>query len=93
MCDGSCKPVRCAHYLCVQGEYHCYAADITCSYPANGKFTQDQRDVYETVLAAQEAVFAALRPGVSWVDMHKLAGARSSIGTGDGGEGEVKSIM
>eukprot|EP01094_Clydonella_sp_ATCC50884_P027362 TRINITY_DN7832_c1_g1_i1.p1 TRINITY_DN7832_c1_g1~~TRINITY_DN7832_c1_g1_i1.p1 ORF type:complete len:536 (-),score=190.51 TRINITY_DN7832_c1_g1_i1:118-1659(-) len=55
------------------GEYHCYASDITCSYPADGKFTPEQRDVYETVLAAQNAVFGALKPGVSWVDMHKLA--------------------
>uniref|UniRef100_A0A3Q1HKD0 Xaa-Pro dipeptidase n=1 Tax=Anabas testudineus TaxID=64144 RepID=A0A3Q1HKD0_ANATE len=29
------------------GEYYCYTSDITCSFPANGKFTPDQRAVYE----------------------------------------------
>merc|ERR1712137_665796 len=51
-------------------EYHCYGSDITCSYPANGKFTNAQRDIYESVLAALKAVFAKLKPGVSWTDMH-----------------------
>jgi len=54
-------------------EHHCYASDITRSFPVNGKFTQDQRDVYETVLAAQEAVMKSMKPGVEWTDMHRLA--------------------
>lgn len=41
------------------GEYACYCADITCSFPVNGKFTADQRLVYEAVLDAQRAVFAS----------------------------------
>ncbi len=55
-------------------EYHCYASDITVCFPANGKFTQDQREVYETVLAAHDAVIASAKPGVSWPSMHRLAG-------------------
>jgi Xaa-Pro aminopeptidase len=55
-------------------EYHCYASDITVCFPANGKFTQDQREVYETVLKAHDAVIAAAKPGVSWISMHRLAG-------------------
>eukprot|EP01089_Gocevia_fonbrunei_P016462 TRINITY_DN5103_c0_g1_i2.p1 TRINITY_DN5103_c0_g1~~TRINITY_DN5103_c0_g1_i2.p1 ORF type:complete len:488 (+),score=77.66 TRINITY_DN5103_c0_g1_i2:15-1478(+) len=54
-------------------EYHCYGADITCSYPENGKFTEDQKIVYNTVLAANRAVMAAMKPGVLWPDMHILA--------------------
>eukprot|EP00850_Spirogloea_muscicola_P016680 SM000137S00458 [mRNA] locus=s137:229545:242969:+ [translate_table: standard] len=54
-------------------EYSCYASDITCSFPVNGRFSDDQRVVYEGVLAAQKAVFAAMKPGVSWVNMHILA--------------------
>lgn len=33
-------------------EYHCYAGDITCSFPANGKFTDEQKIVYQGVLNA-----------------------------------------
>eukprot|EP01137_Pigoraptor_chileana_P015098 Opistho-2@70610 len=54
-------------------EYHGYTSDITCSYPATGKFSADQRDVYETVLAAQLAVMKAMKPGVPWPAMHRLA--------------------
>jgi Xaa-Pro dipeptidase len=54
-------------------EYHCYASDITCSYPVCGTFTDDQRAIYECVLAAQACVIGRLRPGISWVDMHRAA--------------------
>ena len=46
-------------------EYHCYAADITCSFPISSDFTPDQILVHEAVLAAQVAVIGALRPGVA----------------------------
>ncbi len=39
-------------------EYHCYCSDITCSFPVNGKFTDDQKLIYEGVLNAQRAVLA-----------------------------------
>jgi len=54
-------------------EYHCYCSDITCSFPVNGVFTEDQRIVYNAVLKAQQAVENALKPGISWPDMHRLA--------------------
>lgn len=54
-------------------EYYCYSSDITCSFPANGKFTPDQRIIYETVLKASRTVIDAVKPGVSWRDMHLLA--------------------
>jgi Xaa-Pro dipeptidase len=54
-------------------EYHGYASDITCTYPVGGRFTPDQRGIYEAVLAANRAVRAAMRPGVPWPDMHRLA--------------------
>ncbi|KAL4090532.1 hypothetical protein QTP88_025347 [Uroleucon formosanum] len=53
--------------------YSGYTADVTVSFPANGKFTNDQRAIYNTVLAASLAVMNAIKPGVSWVDMHILA--------------------
>ncbi|KER23088.1 hypothetical protein T265_08944 [Opisthorchis viverrini] len=55
------------------GEYYCYASDITCSYPVNGRFTDDQKIVYEAVLSASRAVLAALKPGACWVELHELA--------------------
>ncbi|XP_046661345.1 xaa-Pro dipeptidase isoform X2 [Homalodisca vitripennis] len=56
------------------GAKYCgYVADITCSFPASGKFTKLQAAVYNAVLAARNAVLAALKPGVNWVDMHLLA--------------------
>ncbi|XP_057468580.1 uncharacterized protein LOC130757764 [Actinidia eriantha] len=54
-------------------EYHFYGSDITCSFPVNGKFTSDQGLVYNAVLGAHDAVISSMKPGVSWVDMHKLA--------------------
>lgn len=36
--------------------YAGYAADITCSFPANGKFTDDQKFIYNAVLEARNAV-------------------------------------
>jgi Xaa-Pro aminopeptidase len=47
------------------GEYHGYSADITRSFPVNGKFSLEQRAVYEIVLAASDAGIAACRPGAS----------------------------
>ncbi|KAJ6666213.1 hypothetical protein lerEdw1_001118 [Lerista edwardsae] len=55
------------------GEYYCYGSDITCTFPANGKFTPDQRAIYEAVLKSSQAVLKAVKPGVSWPDMHRLA--------------------
>ncbi|EPS63231.1 hypothetical protein M569_11556, partial [Genlisea aurea] len=54
-------------------EYHFYGSDITCSFPVNGKFTENQSLVYNAVLSAHDAVISNMRPGVSWVHMHKLA--------------------
>ncbi|XP_059680823.1 xaa-Pro dipeptidase isoform X2 [Gavia stellata] len=55
------------------GEYYCYGSDITCTFPANGKFTPDQRAIYEAVLKSSRAVMNAVKPGVAWPDMHRLA--------------------
>jgi Xaa-Pro dipeptidase len=56
-------------------EYQCYASDITCSFPANGIFSEKYKPIYQAVLDAQVTVYQMLRPGVSWVDCHKAAEA------------------
>uniref|UniRef100_A0A0A9WZL9 Xaa-Pro dipeptidase n=1 Tax=Lygus hesperus TaxID=30085 RepID=A0A0A9WZL9_LYGHE len=55
------------------GNYRGYAADITCSFPVNGKFTEPQKAIYNAVLDAHDHVMRSMKPGVSWVDMHLLA--------------------
>jgi Xaa-Pro aminopeptidase len=49
----------------VGGEYGGYAADITRTLPANGKFTPRQLEIYNIVLGAQNAVLDAIKPGVT----------------------------
>ena len=42
-----------------------YSADISRTFPVNGKFTARQKEIYETVLAAQDLVIAAAKPGMT----------------------------
>lgn len=44
-------------------EYHGYTADVTRTIPVNGKFTPEQKIIYELVLEAQDSGFAACKPG------------------------------
>ena len=46
------------------GEYYRYSSDITCTFPANGVFTEQQKHIYNAVLKANRAVLAAVKPGV-----------------------------
>ncbi|HEV7889526.1 MAG TPA: aminopeptidase P family protein, partial [Pyrinomonadaceae bacterium] len=54
-------------------EYQHYSADVTRTFPVNGKFTKEQAEIYNIVLAAQEAAFKATRPGVYLSDVHNAA--------------------
>ena len=49
----------------VAGSFGGYASDITRTIPANGRFTARQREIYEIVLGAQNAVIAAAKPGMT----------------------------
>lgn len=51
-------------------ELDCYASDITRTFPANGKFSPQQRAIYDIVLAAQAAAFAVIGPGRTWNESH-----------------------
>lgn len=59
--------------LDVGGERGGYAADVTRSFPVSGKFSPEQAEVYDAVLAAQEAALAVVRPGVTLGDVHDAA--------------------
>lgn len=50
-----------------------WGADVTRAWPANGRFSPEQRAVYETVLAAHKAGIAAARSGVRWREVHLAA--------------------
>jgi len=54
-------------------EYQCYASDITRTFPVNGRFTAEQRAVYDVVLEANLAAIAKVRPGNHWNDPHDAA--------------------
>lgn len=50
-----------------------YTADVTRTIPINGKFSPLQREIYEAVLEAADAVFAMAKPGVLFKEMHATA--------------------
>jgi Xaa-Pro aminopeptidase len=54
-------------------EFDCYAADITRTFPANGRYRGEQRAAYEIVLAAQTAAMAEVRAGKHWNEPHDAA--------------------
>jgi Xaa-Pro aminopeptidase len=54
-------------------EYGMYASDITRTFPVNGRFTPEQRAVYDVVLDAQQAAFERIKPGNHWNEPHDAA--------------------
>ena len=52
------------------GEYNCYCADITRTFPINGIFSLESKEIYEIVLEMQESCFKMLKEGVVWEDVH-----------------------
>lgn len=51
------------------GEYEGYASDITRTFPVNGRFTPEQKVIYNIVLKAQETCLAIIKPGFVWSDI------------------------
>jgi Xaa-Pro aminopeptidase len=52
-------------------EIDCYASDITRTFPVSGKFSPEQKAIYELVLKAQNAAFAAIGPDKHWNQAHE----------------------
>ncbi|MDM8348702.1 Xaa-Pro aminopeptidase [Pseudomonas sp. sp1636] len=52
-------------------EIDCYASDITRCFPVNGKFSPEQKAIYELVLAANEEAFKHIAPGKHWNEAHE----------------------
>lgn len=64
----------------VGAEYHGYTADVTRTIPADGKFSAEERAIYQLVYDAQEAAFKTLRDGSKWADAS--AAAKNTIAEG-----------
>lgn len=57
----------------VGAEYHGYTADVTRTIPADGKFSAEERAIYQLVYDAQEAAFKLMKDGCKWADIEKAA--------------------
>jgi Xaa-Pro aminopeptidase len=68
------KPLRAGDLVLIDagGEYENYAADITRTFPVSGRFSPEQRSIYELVLRAQQAGIEAIKPGLAWNEVQKI---------------------
>lgn len=57
----------------VGAEYHGYTADVTRTIPAKGKFSEEEKQIYQLVYDAQEAAFKLLKDGAKWSDAGNAA--------------------
>ena len=72
-----------------------YASDITRTFPVGNSFSPRQRDIYQIVLAAQEAAIKALTPGKPYEEIHMLAAHAIAAGLKDLGllKGDVEAAV
>jgi len=72
-----------------------YATDITRTYPAGGKFTSRQKDLYNIVLQSQLAAISAIKAGVPYIDVHTVAAGIIASGLRDMGlmKGDVEDAV
>ena len=91
------KPLKDGELLLIDAaaEFGSYAADITRTFPVNGRFSAAQKDAYELVLAAQTEAIAAVRPGSHWNAPHEAAVRVLTQGMVDLGllHGEVDGLI
>jgi Xaa-Pro dipeptidase len=72
-----------------------YASDYTRTFPANGKYTDVQKGIYNSVLAGMDKVLDTIKPGVKMEDLHLLAARTMMEGLKDMGivKGSVDDMM
>ncbi|MFZ1808916.1 MAG: aminopeptidase P family protein [Cyclobacteriaceae bacterium] len=71
-------------------EYHGYTADITRTIPISGKFSPDQKAIYDIVLKAQEAAMKKVKPGVSFAELNQVT--KDVVNKGLKDLGVIKSV-
>ena len=76
-------------------ELYGYASDITRTFPANGRFSGAQKDLYELVLSAQKVAISAVRPGAAFDAPHRAACRVLAQGMLDTGllKGSLDSVL
>jgi Xaa-Pro aminopeptidase len=76
-------------------EYGYYASDVTRTFPVNGRFSDEQRALYEIVLAAQKAAIADVKPDATLESIHEGAVRRITEGLVELGllRGEVDTLI
>jgi len=69
------QPLKAGDLLLIDAgcEHEYYASDITRTFPVNGRYSPEQRAVYDVVRAAQHAAFAKVKPGNHWNEPHDAA--------------------
>jgi Xaa-Pro aminopeptidase len=69
------EPLRAGELICIDSAagYGGYSADVTRTYPVDGRFTARQREIYELVLAAEMAGIAAAKTGATFAEIDKAA--------------------
>jgi Xaa-Pro aminopeptidase len=72
-----------------------YAADITRTFPVNGKFSKEQQALYEVTLASQLAAIAVIKPGCHWNEPHEVTVRVITQGLADLGllDGELNELI
>ncbi len=70
-------------------KYAGYCADITRTYPVNGKFTERQKQIYDIVLSANRAVKAAAKPGMTTAQLNDIC--KKTLAEGLISIGKIKS--
>lgn len=90
---GNDQPVRDGELVLVDlgAAWEHYCADISRTFPVNGRFTPRQREIYETVLEAQRLVMDRARPGLTFRDLNDLvkdyyASRLEGLGLAQGGK-------
>ncbi len=76
-------------------EIDCYASDITRTFPVSGKFSPEQKAIYELVLKANEEAFKFIAPGRHWNEAHEATVRVITAGLVDLGllEGDVDELI
>ncbi|PTU75055.1 Xaa-Pro aminopeptidase [Pseudomonas mangrovi] len=76
-------------------EIDCYASDITRTFPVNGRFSPEQKAIYELVLAANEEAIRHIAPGRHWNESHEATVRVITAGLVELGllQGEVDELI